>query len=64
MDDASCSKLPKKSRAYKIFVRNGQPEDKLEGIQNMTSEGSRRIEDAKQKYLLKDGKTLVTPRNL
>ena len=53
--------LRKKSRAYKSFVRNGQPENKLEGIQNMISEGSRMIEDAKQKYFLKAGRTLATP---
>ena len=39
--------LKKKNRAYKSFVKNGRPDDKLEGIQNMTSEATRLIEDAK-----------------
>ena len=30
----------KKNRAYKSFVRNGRPDDKFEGIQNMISEGA------------------------
>ena len=42
-------------------MRNGQPEDKLEGIQNMISEGSRMIEDPKRKYFPKAGRTLATP---
>ena len=53
--------LRKKSHAYKSFVRNGQPDDKLEGIQNMISEGSRMIEEAKWNYFLKAGKTLASP---
>ena len=56
--------LRKKSRAYQSFVRNGQPDDKREGIQNMTSEGSRLIEGAKRNYFLKVGKTFPgTPSN-
>ena len=38
--------LRKKNHAYRTFVRNGQPEDKLEGIQKMVAEGARMIEDA------------------
>ena len=52
--------LRNKNRVYKNFVRNGQPVEKLEGIQKMISEGSRMIEDAKQKYLLKVGNTLAS----
>ena len=54
--------LRKKNRAYKSFVRNGQPNDKLEGIQKMISEGSKLIEEAKQNYFLKTGSTLANPR--
>ena len=53
--------LRKKNRAYKNFVRRGQPDDKLEGIKNMIAEGSKLIEDAKRKYLLKVGNTLANP---
>ena len=52
--------LRKKSHAYKSFVRKGQPEDKLEGMQNMISEGSRMIEGAKRKCILMAGRTLAT----
>ena len=45
--------------SYKNFVRNDQPVEQLEEIQKMISEGSRMIEDAKQKYLLKVGNTLA-----
>ena len=53
--------LRKKNRAYKNFVRSGQPAEKLEGIQKMTSEGTRLIEEAKRSYFLKAGKTLANP---
>ena len=53
--------LRKKNRAYNSFVRNGRPDDKLEGIQNMISEGARLIEEARRNYFLKAGKTLATP---
>ena len=53
--------LRKKNRAYKSFVRNGRPDDKLEGIQKMISEGARLIEEAKRNYFLKAGKTLASP---
>ena len=42
-------------------MRNGRPDDKLEGIQNMISEGARLIEEARRNYFLKAGKTLATP---
>ena len=47
----------KKNRAYRNFVRSGQPNDKLEGIQRMISEGSKLIEDAKRNYFLNSGNT-------
>ena len=53
--------LRKKNHAYKSFVRNGQPDDKLEGIQKMISEGAKLIEDAKRTYLRKTGQTLANP---
>ena len=53
--------LRKKNHAYKNFVRNGQPENKFEGIQRMISEGSKLIEDAKRNYFLKAGETLANP---
>ena len=53
--------LRKKNRAYNSFVRNGRPDDKLEGIQKMISEGARLIEEAKRNYFLKAGKTLANP---
>ena len=43
----------KKTRAYKTFIRNGQPEDRLEAITNMTAHGSKLIEDAKENTLRK-----------
>ena len=42
-------------------MKNGRPDDKLEGIQNMTSEATRLIEDAKCNYFCKAGKTLANP---
>ena len=54
--------LRKKNHAYKNFVRRGQPDDKLEGINRMVSEGSKLIEDAKRNYFLKAGQTLANPR--
>ena len=53
--------LRKKNHAYKSFVRNGEPDDKLEGIQKMISEGAKLIEDAKRTYLRKTGQTLANP---
>ena len=51
----------KKNHAYKSFVKKGEPADMLEGIQNMTTEGSKLVEDAKQKYFAKIGDTLSNP---
>ena len=51
--------LRNKNRAYKNFVRSGRPGDRLEGIQNMISKGSKMIEDAKRNYFIKAGKTLA-----
>ena len=45
----------------RIFMRSGQPDDKLQGIQNMISEGSRLIEEAKRGYFLKAGRALANP---
>ena len=42
-------------------MRNGRPDDKLEGIQKMISEGARLIEEAKRNYFLKAGKTFASP---
>ena len=53
--------IRKKNRAYKTFIRNGQPEDRRENIQNMISQGSSLIEDAKQRYFTKIGQTLSNP---
>ena len=53
--------IRKKNRAYKTFIRNGQPEDRLEAITNMIAHGSKLIEDAKDKYFTKIGRTLSNP---
>ena len=53
--------LRKKNRAYRNFVRSGQPNDKQEGIQKMIAEGSKLIEDAKRNYFLKAGNILASP---
>ena len=50
--------IQKKNRAYNTFIRNGQPEDRLEAITNMISQGSKLIEDAKDKNFTKIGRTL------
>ena len=54
--------LRKKNRAYKSFVRRGRPDDKLDDIQKMISEGTRLIEEAKRNYFFKAGKTLANSR--
>ena len=46
---------PQKEPACKTFIRNGQPDDKREKIENMISQGSTLIEDAKQRYFTKIG---------
>ena len=53
--------LRKKNRAFKSFVKKGQPEDMLEGIQNMIAQGSKLVEDAKHKYFTNVGRTLSDP---
>ena len=53
--------LRKKNRAYKSFVRNGRPIDRHDEIQHMISEGSKMVEDAKQRYFSKIGMTLTDP---
>ena len=53
--------LRKKNRAFKSFVKNGQPEDMREGIQNMIAQGSKLVEDAKHKYFANVGRTLSDP---
>ena len=40
-------------------MRRGQPDDMLEGIQKMITEGSKMIEEAKRNYFLKVGNTLA-----
>ena len=42
-------------------MRKVRPDDKLQGIQNMISEGSRLIEDNKRNFFLKAGRTLADP---
>ena len=42
--------LRKKNCAFKSFVKKGQPEDMLEGIQNMIAQGSKLVENANHKY--------------
>ena len=53
--------LRKKNRAYKSFIKKGEPADMLEGVQNMICEGARLVEEAKTKYFLKIGRTLSNP---
>ena len=48
--------LRKKNHAYASFVRNGRPDDKLDGIQKMISDGAKLIEDAKKIIFLRQGK--------
>ena len=52
--------VQKNNRAYKTFIRNGQPEDMLEAITNMISQGSKLIEDAKDKYSTKQVEHYLT----
>ena len=52
------SMIQKKNLAYKTFMKNGQPNDKVEGIQDLINRTSKTIEDAKHKYFMKIGKTL------
>ena len=52
------SMIQKKNHAYKTFMKNGQPDDKVEGIQDLINRTSKTIEDAKHKYFMKIGETL------
>ena len=42
-------------------MKSGQPDDKLEGIQKMISDGTKLIEDARKNYLRKSGQILANP---
>ena len=42
-------------------MKNSQPIDKLEEIQQMISDGSKLIENTKRNYFLKAGNTLANP---
>ena len=42
-------------------MRNGRPDDKLEGIQKMISDGAKLIEDAKKIIFVRQGKILANP---
>ncbi len=53
--------IRKKNKAYSTFIKNGQPEDRREAIENMISQGSKLIEDAKNNYFLKIGGKLSSP---
>ena len=53
--------IRKKNRAFKSFIRKGQPDNMLEGIQNMIAQGSKLVEDAKHKYVTNVGRTLSDP---
>ena len=48
----------RKNQAYRSFNKNGQVQERFEGIQRMVSEGNEVIEDAKQNYFMKIGLTL------
>ena len=39
-------------------MKHGQPQERFEGIQRLVSEGYKLIEDAKQNYFMKIGRTL------
>eukprot|EP00112_Aurelia_sp_Birch-Aquarium-sp1_P011854 Seg2490.5 transcript_id=Seg2490.5/GoldUCD/mRNA.D3Y31 product="hypothetical protein" protein_id=Seg2490.5/GoldUCD/D3Y31 len=57
--------LRNKDRAYRNFVKSGQPCDTLEGIQKMISEGTKLIEDAvhesQRKYVRKSSRLRRPP---
>ena len=50
--------IQKKNRAYKNFVKNGRPDNKLADIQDMILQSSKIIEEAKSQYFKKIGRTL------
>ena len=43
-------------------MRRGRPDNKLDDLQKMISEGTRLIEEAKRNYFFKAGKTLANSR--
>ena len=49
--------IRKKNRAYKNFVKNGRPDRKLVNIENMITQSSKIIEEAKRQYYTKIGKS-------
>ena len=53
--------LRKKNHAYAHFMKNGQPNNKLEGIQKMISDGAKMIEDAKKTHHCNVGQKLANP---
>ena len=53
--------LRKKNRAFKSFIKKGQPEDMLAGLQDMIAQGSKLVENAKHKYFIKIGGKLSDP---
>ena len=48
-------------RPFKSFIRKGQPDDMLEGIQNMIARGSKLVEDAKTKNFFNIGRKSSDP---
>ena len=50
--------LRKSNRAYKSFVRSGYSQERSEMIQQMILQGTRLVEEAKQRYFLKIGQKL------
>ena len=50
--------LRKKNRDFKSCIRKGQPDDVLEGIQNMLAQGDKLVEDAKLKYFTNIGRAV------
>ena len=55
--------IRKKNRAYKSFVKNGQPAERYNEIQSMISLSSKMVEDAKHKYFSNTGARLANCSN-
>ena len=53
--------IRKKNRAYNTLTKNGQPEDRREGIESMVAQCPKLIEDAKSNYYVKIGEKLSNP---
>ena len=53
--------LKKEKSRFKSFIAKGQPNDMVEGIQDMIAQGSKLVEDAKHKYFTNVGRTLSDP---